>query len=118
MNKSLIAVVTLLLGAANPVFAESANVTDAACPTRQQGETVPAFHQRERDYCEANWRTSAAAGQSHDIAVNVCLRRCYGNLGIQATGTQIGLVSGLAAVGIGLLIANAVNSGQSSPASP
>ena len=129
MNKSLMAVVLLLIGTASQALAAG------ACPSRSPGETIKSFRDRTHDYCEVHWRSllsiPGGPGQTHDFYINLCSKACYKalgsqgsqslatqNLGSQFAGNQISLIGGLssAAAVTSIGVATALNGGG--PASP
>ncbi len=120
MNKALMLATVLFFGVAGQAAAQG-----DACPTRETGEGGKAFNGRTHDYCEAQWSDMVAAkqagGQTHDRFINLCARKCIGDLGARTVGSQISpLGYGLAAAGMGGVIAGAVGTGASGgfPSSP
>ena len=106
----------VLLGSATQVFAQS------ACPARGQNEATRLFRDRTHSYCEGRWQALVSArdtgGQSHDQFINVCARKCYGDVGAQVAGSQLAVIGGIVGAGAIAGVAAAASSGHGAPASP
>lgn len=117
MNTSLVAAIVVALGSAAQASA------DGSCPSRSAGEAASAFRERMHDFCEVKWSalvgTPAAVGQTHDHYINICARRCYGDLGSLTVGKALTVMTAAAGIGsVAYAAAQVSDKSNSSPASP
>ncbi len=129
MNKVFVAAFALVLAAAGQASAAQGAVS--TCPARQPSEADASFSDRTHSFCEVRWQdlvgNHATAGQTHDEYLNVCVRKCAGDLGAKTAGRQLSQVGGGNTGYIlgGLAVAGAIGGGVAAssgssgpPASP